>query len=87
MNNAEIKELIEAKFSGLHAQMKANCDITDIVHQEVKRINGNVRELQNCSIQHRIYWRWAIPGVVILFLLLYIIAEISGVSEILKLII
>jgi len=86
MKNEELIELIDAKFTALRAELKASCDILDIVHQDVKRINGSVRILQDRSVQRGVYWRWAIPGGIILFIILFLIVEISGLDELLKMI-
>lgn len=82
MNQGD-RDFLEEFRKGISAQLKANSDVQDMIYTMVKDQNGRVRELQRCSDKRGIYWKFSIPVVVIIFLILYIIIENTGLGPVL----
>lgn len=87
MRNGDLIEIIDAKFQGLRAEIKANADVQDMIYQEIKKQNGRVTNLESEEIhkakdhvRYDLALKWGIPVAVVLFIVLYIIAETTGIG-------
>lgn len=90
MRNGDLIEIIDAKFQGLRAEIKANADVQDMIYQEIKKQNGRVSELEKDEIhkakdhvRYDLYIKLSIPAAIVLFIVLFIIAETTGLLNIL----
>ena len=81
--NSQDRDFLEEFRTGISAQLKANAEVQDMIYNEVKKQNGRMRHLEATSTKRGVYWRLAVPGAVIIFLVLYIIVETCGIGAVL----
>ena len=66
MKNEDLKELLEANFTAVRAEMKADRDITNIKLDEMighqKETNGRVGKLE-CKVRKNTTWRLTVTAV------------------------
>jgi len=46
MRNEDLREIIEANFQAMRARIQAQCDITDLLRQEMKKQNGRIDNVE-----------------------------------------
>ena len=87
MRNDDLREIIEANFQAMRARIQANADITDLIHEEIKKQNGRIHELEKETAFMRIIHRNPTRAMLVMILVVFgiIFAINNGWFEFLKL--
>lgn len=67
----ELKELLEANFQAMRARIQSGTDIQDLVHQEVKKQNGRITELEKETLFFRLIHRNPTKTTVVFVLIIF----------------
>ena len=87
MEDADLRELIEANFKAMRARIQANVDITNLMHEEMKKQNSRVRTIEEETSFFRIIHRNPTRTMAVVILLVFgiMFAIQNGWFEFLKL--
>ena len=57
---------------------------TNEIKNLIKAQNGRVRDLEVGAAKRKAYWTLAVPGVLLIFFILYVAAEAAGLGILIK---